>query len=406
MKLSMMHKMLLWILLPVILGMAAISYMDYKDTEEVLESQIRNDLQTVLSTQIGVLRSVQQTLNGGLRAMTQLISFQNLARGTAANLPESELAPLRQKASTVAAALVKDYAMISCIAFIDAKGTVQAHNEPRHIGNSYADRRYFQQAMRTNDVQVQNVISRADGTQATVMGVAMKDEAGKNIGVVMLTMDNAAFADMTTSQLKIGSRSLCYVYDIQGEIVLHPDRKLLGRKDAELPHVRHMLQTKQGRTTYMDNGEQRILYYESLPSMNWLVVIDISRDELFAPLDSMLSTSLMVLSAFVLLVGVIIFYNLRSVASCIHICAQIAQHVAAGVLAFTPAEAHALKKAAARNDELSILATSFQSMRDNLERLLQESSQKAQEATAAMEKAQQAQGRGRRGDTAGRTCPQ
>ena len=388
----MMHKMLLWILLPVLLGMAAISFMDYREADDVLETQIRNDLQTVLGTQVGVLRSVQQTLNGGLRSMTYLLSFQNFAKAIDEGRPEEELAPLRQKACAVATSLVKDYVMIANIAFIDAKGIVQAHSNAKQIGSSYADRRYFREAMQSDDVRVQNVVSRANKQQTTVMAVAMKNEAGKNIGIVMLTMDNAALAAMTTNHLKVGSRSLCYVYDIQGEIVLHPDAKVLGRNDAGLPHMQRVLNAKQGNTSYMDGADERIVYYQALPSMNWIVVMDISRNELLAPINDMLYSSIAVLAGFLLLVGIVIFFNLRSVAAYIHISAQIARHVAAGDLAFTPTETATLKKAAGRNDELSVLSAAFQSMRDNLERLLNESRQKEARALNAMEQAQQAQG--------------
>lgn len=391
MKLSMMHKMLLWILLPVLLGMAAISFMDYRKAEDVLETQIRNDLRTVLGTQVGVLRSVQRTLNGGLRSMTYLLSFQNLARAVDERLPEEEIVPLRQRASSIAASLVKDYVMISYIAFIDANGIAQAHSDPKMIGHSYADRRYFREAMLSDNVQVQNVVSRSNGTQATVMAVGMKNEKGKKIGVVMLTMDNAAFAAITTNRLKIGEKSLCYVYDIQGEVVLHPNSGILGRSDATLPHVQQILQSDHGSTTYMDGSDERIVYYQALPSMNWIVVIDISRSELFSPISDMLQSSLMVLTGFLLLVGIVIFLNLRVVAAYIRMSAQIASHVADGVLAFTAAEAKTLKKAARRNDELSILSTAFQSMRDNLERLLDESRQKEARALDAKEQAQRAQ---------------
>ena len=207
----------------------------------------------------------------------------------------------------------------------------------------------------------------------------------------MLTMDNAALASITTNKLKVGTKSLCYVYDVQGEIVLHPDKDALGRNDDALPHVRRMLQSREGRTTYASGDDQRILYYQALPSMNWLVVIDISRDELFAPIDDMLYSSLLVLAGFLLLVGIVILLNLRTVAIYIRMSAQIAKHVAEGNLTFSPEESAALTKAGRRNDELSILAEAFQSMRDNLERLLEESRQKEKKALNAAEEALEAQ---------------
>ena len=45
-------------------------------------------MQTTLHTQTGVLSAVQQTLNGGLRSMTQLLSFQRLANAAVEGRPE------------------------------------------------------------------------------------------------------------------------------------------------------------------------------------------------------------------------------------------------------------------------------------------------------------------------------
>lgn len=289
MKLSMLHKMLLRILLPVLLGLGVMSFLDYRSARQVMEAQIQTDLETIVDTQVNELRSVQRTLTGGLRSLSHLTSFQQLIQAAEAGASKEELASLSEKASNLAASLVKDYAMIYSAALIDAKGTVLAHSAHKNIGSSYADREYFKKAMQGDDIQVQNVVSRASGIQATILAASFKNAEGKRVGMVMMTMDNAGLASMTTNQLKIGSRGFCYAYNMKGEMALHPDKSLIGRDDSSLPHVRRMLETGQGVTSYMNGEEERLLYYQALPSMHWIIIMDVSRDELFEPLATMLA---------------------------------------------------------------------------------------------------------------------
>ena len=391
MKLSMLHKMLLRILLPVLLGLGVMSFLDYRSARQVMEAQIQTDLETIVDTQVNELRSVQRTLTGGLRSLSHLTSFQQLIQAAEAGASKEELASLSEKASNLAASLVKDYAMIYSAALVDAKGTVLAHSAHKNIGSSYADREYFKKAMQGDDIQVQNVVSRASGFQATILAASFKNAEGKRVGMVMMTMDNAGLASMTTNQLKIGSRGFCYAYNMKGEMALHPDKSLIGRDDSSLPHVRRMLETGQGVTSYMNGEEERLLYYQALPSMHWIIIMDVSRDELFEPLATMLGNGVIVLSVCILLVGAVVFFSVRSVAGGIRMSSQIAKNIAEGNLQFSEEEKAAVEEGKARSDELSVLAEAFQMMRDNIERLLAESREKAQEATKAMEHAQEAQ---------------
>ena len=117
--------------------------------------------------------------------------------------------------------------------------------------------------------------------------------------------------------------------------------------------------------------------------MKWIVVMDVSSAEVFAPLHRMLRNSLMILALFILLVGAVVFLNVRSIAAYIHASSQIAKDIAEGNLVFSDELNRILEKALKRNDELSILATAFKEMRDNIERLLKEGEQKIQKLTDA-----------------------
>ena len=391
MKLNMKQKMLLWILFPVLLGLGAISYTDYLGARKAIEAQIESDIRIIVSSQANQLRSVQQTLTGGLRSVPQLTCFQNLVNAAEAGAAPEELMRLGKEASAKAAELVKEFVMIYSMAIVDTKGKVLAHSVPKNIGAYYGDRQYFKNAMQSDEVQVQNIVSRATGIQATVLAASFKDAGGKRVGIIMMTMDNAALARMTTNQLRTGSKGHCYAYNAEGAIALHSDKSLIGRDDSQLEHVRYLLQMGTGRTSYKDQDDERIIYFQALPSMKWIVVMDVSSAEVFAPLHRMLRNSLMILALFILLVGAVVFLNVRSIAAYIHASSQIAKDIAEGNLVFSDELNRILEKALKRNDELSILAAAFREMRDNIERLLKEGEQKTQEAVQAMERALQAQ---------------
>lgn len=298
MKLNMKQKMLLWILFPVLLGLGAISYIDYLGARNAIEAQIESDMRIIVSSQANQLRSVQQTLTGGLRSVPQLTYFQNLVNAAEAGAAPEELTRLGKEASAKAAELVKEFVMIYSMAIVDTKGKVLAHSVAKNIGAYYGDRQYFKNAMQSDEVQVQNIVSRASGIQATVLAASFKDAGGKRVGIIMMTMDNAALARMTTNQLKTGSKGHCYAYNAEGAIALHSDKSFIGRDDSQLEHVRYLLRTGTGRTTYKDKDDERIVYFQALPSMKWIVVMDVSSDEVFAPLHRMLRNSLIILRYF------------------------------------------------------------------------------------------------------------
>ena len=143
MKLNMKQKMLLWILFPVLLGLGAISYTDYLGARKAIEAQIESDIRIIVSSQANQLRSVQQTLTGGLRSVPQLTCFQNLVNAAEAGAAPEELTRLGKEASAKAAELVKEFVMIYSMAIVDTKGKVLAHSVAKNIGAYYGDRQYF-----------------------------------------------------------------------------------------------------------------------------------------------------------------------------------------------------------------------------------------------------------------------
>ena len=126
-----------------IIGLGAISYTDYLGARKAIEAQIESDIRIIVSSQANQLRSVQQTLTGGLRSVPQLTCFQNLVNAAEAGAAPEELTLLGKEASAKAAELVKEFVMIYSMAIVDTKRKVLAHSVAKNIGAYYGDRQYF-----------------------------------------------------------------------------------------------------------------------------------------------------------------------------------------------------------------------------------------------------------------------
>ena len=71
MKRGLMTKMILFILVPAILGLVLLAGMSYKMSEKILRSQIETDMTTVLQTQASGIHAVIMGLRDSLAIVSQ-----------------------------------------------------------------------------------------------------------------------------------------------------------------------------------------------------------------------------------------------------------------------------------------------------------------------------------------------
>lgn len=195
---------------------------------------------------------------------------------------------------------------------LSATGKVLAHTDHKMLGNMLAERGYFQAALQGKP-GLENVKSTKTGQMTTIFSAPVLD-AGKVLGVLYATMDLGRLSADTTDSIRIGTSGICFVYDGNGVMLMHPNKKYIGDQDGNLDWVRAILTQGNGRLPYVWDGKEKVAYFRTVPDMNWFVTVSVERSDVFAPVKALLRDNILVGGMVALIVGLIIFFVARNVA--------------------------------------------------------------------------------------------
>ena len=390
MKLSIMQKMLLFILMPVILGLAAVTLFNYKTARTALNNQIGEELQLVLSGQKNELTNTVALLGTTMDNFGRDAEVVEYLRGksdpTLMSLGES--ARLERHLQESIDLLSKEYALLRDVGLADISGTVLLHSTASFVGSNIADREYFQAALR-DEVRPTTIESKANGLLSSALGLPVKD-GDRIVGVVYGTLDLGKMADSTTDTVHIARTGKCFVYDKTGRLLMHPNKDYIGDDDSGLPWVEHMLTSPAGRYDYEWNGSDMLGYFDRVPMVDWLIIVSVEESDIHAPVSAMFRQSLLVGGLAMLIVGLVIVLVARGIAGTLKAMAVLVEKLARGDLSLTELEERSMSRDEARGDEIGVMARGTRGMLEGLRRLFAESEQKTAEAKAAAEQAAQA----------------
>ena len=390
MKLSIMQKMLLFILMPVILGLAAVTLFNYNTARTALNNQIGEELRLVLSGQKNELTNTVALLGTTMDNFGRDAEVVEYLRGksdpTLMSLGES--ARLERHLQESIDLLSKEYALLRDVGLADISGTVLLHSTASFVGSNIADREYFQAALR-DEVRPTTIESKANGLLSSALGLPVKD-GDRIVGVVYGTLDLGKMADSTTDTVHIARTGKCFVYDKTGRLLMHPNKDYIGDDDSGLPWVEHMLTSPAGRYDYEWNGSDMLGYFDRVPMVDWLIIVSVEESDIHAPVSAMFRKSLLVGGLAMLIVGLVIVLVARGIAGTLKAMAVLVEKLARGDLSLTELEERSMSRDEARGDEIGVMARGTRGMLEGLRRLFAESEQKTAEAKAAAEQAAQA----------------
>ena len=398
MKMRLLSKMLLSILTPAIAGLLLVAGVSYQMSENILREQIRNDASALLRCQAIGLHAMLQIMEEALSMVAADNRVTLYLDAVNDKMPE---VMTQTMATDADAALGSFVALNSNFAFCGVAGLegkaiahrVTGEKHPsKSVGVSFTDREYFKRGMNGQKTIV-GVISKTTGKITTIMGLPIMRH-GKPAGIVWSGIDNENLAGTTTNQIEFGSRGSIYAYDKQGKIMLHRDPKAYGRDDSSKPYLAEILKNPEGRVRFTaEDGREKTIYYKSMPAEGWILCLEFDREEIFNPIQVMLSNSMLLTLASALVVGLIIFLAARAIARMLKGLSGMAEAVAQGRLEASDGEKALLVAAEKRRDEFSVLAAGMEHMIKNITQLLQDSEQKARDAHQATEEAKLATAR-------------
>ena len=388
MKLHLLNKMLLFILLPALLGLCAVTGISYWRAESALSAQIAEELTLVIESQSGELENVTKMLRSVLKTGSEVARTKRFLLAENAKDSAQDLAALLPGVQASLHEIKANYDFFDGAGLLSLSGEVLAHTEAKMLGKNLADRAYFKAGLQGKP-GLENVKSAKTGKMTTIFSAPVLDQ-GKVLGVLYATMDLARLSVDTTDSIKIGKTGICFVYDGQGTMLMHPNKEYIGDQDGNLDWVQTILKRHDGRLNYVWDGKEKVAYFRDIPGMDWYMVVAVEHSDVFAPVKALLKDNMLVGGMAALIVGLIIFVVARNVAGALTGGAAFVEHVAAGNLTLTPEQKKSLAEASARGDEIGTLAKGIGRMVENIRALFEESAQKAKEAEQAGNEAREA----------------
>ena len=411
MKMGLMQKMLIVVLLPAIIGLLLVAGLSYRMSENTLRQQIRQDVLTLLDNQEISLHAVFEGLQETLSLLAENNRINAFLDAHNTGLPQEELQPLFQRTDTALKAFTERNSKVAFCGVMDAAGLTIAHhvtgekNPSASVGKDFSSREYYKRGI-AGKTTVMSLVSATTGKVTTVIAMPLTDN-GKVKGVIWTGVDNFNLAKVTTNKVRFGEHGSMYAYVLKGRVTLHRDASRMGNDESKNPVVRQMLAADDGRASYTDaQGKEKIVYYTRMPEEGWVLCLEFDREELYAPIMTMLRNNIFLALACALVVGAIIILASRAIARLLGGISGMTEAVAGGRLELNAQERALLTDAAKRRDEFTVLGQGVEHMVDNIKKLLEEGEEKnraaQQAATEAQEAKTRAEGAARQAETAKR----
>ena len=239
MKMRLQTKMLLFILIPAIVGQLLVAAVSYRVSQETLREQVWQDGAALLQSQRVALAAVIKGLRGGLEALGSNRRLQDYLAAYGSLGPAVMRGALFEAADAALSTFVTVNQRMALAGLVAADGKVIAHHlsgrtEPsKTVGTDYSARAYFRKGLQ-GETAFENLFSHTTGGMMLILSMPIKQN-GKVAAVLLIGVDSRNMADEITSQVKMGGKGFVYAYEDKGKLVLHPTARPSAAMKAKLP---------------------------------------------------------------------------------------------------------------------------------------------------------------------------
>jgi GAF domain-containing protein/HAMP domain-containing protein len=309
--------------------------------------------------------NVQLWLDLNSRALQQLVALPQIR-----SMDPEQQRPILQVMESV-------YPYIYLVSTTDLKGMNVARSDDAPL-TDYSDREWFRMA-RLDVVVYEVVIGRTSGQPALVMATPIRERGPLPIGVGMFatTLDQIS-RDIAAT--RFGETGISYVVDAQDRIVVHPDAAMTSQimDIHDSPVIQKMRVDQEQEFDFVDaDGVRWQVYAQVLPN-GWGVIVQQEWDELHRPLLDIGGAGAVASIAGAILLGVLMFFTMRQAFEPIDELTATAAAIAEGDLTRVVS--------VVSEDELGVLARTFNSMTAQLRTSIDTLEQRVTSRTADLER--------------------
>jgi len=226
---------------------------------------------------------------------------------------------------------------------------------------------------RTGGIHITEPRQNPDGHTTRMVNVSapIRSEDGRFIGAAAASIPLSSLLSTVRSRGFEGGQhhtnddsEYTYIVSRNGNIIAHPDEKLMQGDDgtspsniADLIAGPYISASPRGHARIEVEGEPRLLYWIQAPHSGWKIVLDVSEEKIRTPIERLATRDILIVAAALALTFIVVSYISRRMTAPITWLKSAAHALERGE--FDP---DSLNPIATRNDELGELAHSFQNM--------------------------------------------
>ncbi len=241
-------------------------------------------------------------------------------------------------------------------------------------------RAWYKEAAASNEVMISKIYLTVTDKKPVVSLSSAFRQNGKIAGVAGFDLSLDAVRD-EVSKIKVGNTGGAFLLNEEGNFVYHKSRTLeesILKQSEGAESIKHFFEGKPVFAEWKENGTETLFVSAPVGSTGWVLVLEVPKVEILAPLAKMgaIIGTVIVISLLVL-VGIILYIT-RSIATPIANLNTMAAEVAKGNLSIT-------LQSTERQDEIGSLHNSFCTMAEGLKDLIRKTVEIAQQLAAASE---------------------
>ncbi len=353
------------ILLPIIglfiLFLGLSSYLAYRETSSSLQTMLIDNLD-------GEASALERALHGFTETNIENIS-RTAANDNVVSYYAGERTPGDLAAVTdVLKRLEASYPSFDRITLLDKEGKVIATSRPElsKIGDGFADRNYFQAAIRGDAFLAPPFFSRVVNKPIMAASAPVKSD-GAIVGVVYATMDLDPFFKAYVEPVVVGKSGFAYIVNDKGLVVMAKNADWLFNPDLpSVPVYKEWIAKKQdGTARYLGNdGREVLAYHKTEPVSGLMVVIRAEADDVYSGLYELRDTSVIIVIFSILIGSLLVFLVVRPIVRALNKGVVFAGQIAAGDLNG--------QLDVSRKDEIGKLADALRSIPASLKEIVSE----------------------------------
>ena len=368
MSLNLRNRMILYISIPVILVLAALSIFSYYQASSALDAQIRRTAAFITAYYSSDIQK---------RLMEKETIVSTLAKSYAAYLPpETELKRSLEAIMKNSTGVQTVFVGLADRRFFDGSGWVPpADYDPR-------TRDWYKKAVEAQGAYYTDVYVDAI-TKKPVISITQAIRSGNQVlGVVGVDLALDEVREVAKS-IRVGQTGTAFILNREGGYVYHESLKLEDnifklQNGAFAAPGKEFLSGKPVFQEFTFGGVKKIYASEPVGKTGWAIVAAAPQQELFATIANMGIVSAVCSVVGIVLIILVLFFIARSIARPVSEMAGVAREIAAGNLTVQ------VKKAGSK-DEIGALTDSFRQMIEGLRNLVRQTSQSAEQLAASSE---------------------